>query len=71
MFPANHLTLGPQLVKALRARLVLEGSSLEKWAGENSVKRQNLCKALEGEWKGPKAQQLVQKAIAFIRDAGE
>ena len=55
-------------MKALRARLIHEGQSLEEWSKARGVWRQNLTKALLGEWKGPRAEELVSEAIAFIRE---
>lgn len=60
MFEVNT-TPSPELLKAVRAALVLRGTSLNRWATENSVKRQNLTKALTGSWTGPKATILVAK----------
>ncbi|TYB81473.1 hypothetical protein [Maritimibacter fusiformis] len=51
----------PELLKAVRAGLVLQGTSLSRWAEAHGVKRQNLTKALLGEWRGPKAQTLLEK----------
>lgn len=59
-------TTNPDTIKAIRANLILRGSSLLAWAKENDVKRQNLCKALAGEWKGPRAQAVVAKLLADL-----
>ena len=47
-------------IKEVRARLILRGSSLSDWSRKNGVQRQNLTKALSGDWKGPKAEALIQ-----------
>lgn len=59
-------TVGPGTLKAVRASLVLRGSSLSQWARKNGVKRQNVTKALLGEWQGPKAKALVRKIISDV-----
>lgn len=59
-----HNSPSPELLKAVRAGLVLQGSSLSQWARENGVKRQNLTKALLGSWSGPKAKALVNQVAA-------
>jgi len=64
-FTENN-TPGPAFLKAVWASLVLRGSSLSEWARENGVKRQNLTKALLGEWKGPKADALVRRIVRDV-----
>lgn len=61
-------TPGPQFLKTRRAKLVLEGLSLERWAEQKGVERQNLTKAILGEWTGPKANQIVAEAANYIVD---
>jgi lambda repressor-like predicted transcriptional regulator len=57
-------------LKAVRAQLILRDSSLSAWAQQNGVKRQNLRKALLGEWQGPKAAKLVERVFNdLLRDA--
>lgn len=51
------------LLQAVRAALVLRGSSLSAYAREIGVKRQNLRAALVGEWTGPKARALVRRVM--------
>jgi len=51
----------PELMRAVRAVLVLRGQSLGSWARANGVQRQNLCKAILGEWDGPKARDLIDR----------
>lgn len=53
----------PELLKAVRAGLIAQGSSLSRWADEHAVKRQNLTKAVIGQWTGPRASQLVQEVV--------
>ncbi len=50
-------------MKEVRAALILKDSNLSKWAAANGVKRQNVSKALLGEWIGPKAEALVLNII--------
>lgn len=56
-------TSSHELMKAVRAGLTIQGSSLSRWAAENAVKRQNLTKALLGEWTGPRASQLLEEVV--------
>lgn len=39
---------------------------MAEWSRQNGVKRQNLAKALTGEWRGPVARRFVKKAIETI-----
>lgn len=57
-----HLNTTPsrQLLKEVRAALIMRESSLSEFARELGIKRQNLTKALVGEWKGPTATELVE-----------
>lgn len=64
--PYEHLKPGPQSLKAVRGALICQGSSLSRWAEENGVKRQNLTKALLGQWNGPKGQAWFR---AVVEDA--
>ena len=59
---ANH-TPSTGLLKEVRAALVLRDSSLSAISAEFGVKRQNLTKALVGEWTGPKADKLVRAVV--------
>lgn len=66
----TNLTPSTDLLKAVRAQLILRDSSLSAWAEQNGVKRQNLRKALVGEWRGPKASKLVARVVNdLLRDA--
>ena len=67
--PAAYNTPGPELLKALRARLILENTSLTQWSAAKGIHRQNLTKALLGTWRGPTASKLVKDAIAAIEGA--
>lgn len=69
MFEANITPL-PELLKAVRAAMVLRGTSLHRWAAENDLKCQNLTKALTGSWSGPKATELVAKVRAKCFERG-
>lgn len=60
----SHTIPSPELLKAVRAGLIIKGSSLSAWAMKNGVKRQNLTKALLGEWKGKKAAELINKVTS-------
>lgn len=64
--PHEHLKPGPQTLKAIRGALVVQGSTLSRWADENGVKRQNLTKAILGEWNGPKGQAWFSAVIEDV-----
>jgi len=49
--------------KSVRAALLLRDESLSSWSAKNGCKRQNLTKALVGEWRGPRASALVRKVV--------
>lgn len=55
------------LLKAVKASLILSDSSLSDWSKKNGVQRQNLTKALCGDWTGPKADRLVAKITEELR----
>lgn len=54
------------LLKTVGVALILRGSSLSAWAKETGVRRQNLTKAITGEWQGPKARELVDHAVETL-----
>lgn len=45
----------------VRASLVQKGTSFSGWCRANGVQPPNAYKAMMGEWRGPKADALVQK----------
>lgn len=53
----------PALYAAARAGFVRQGASFNRWCQAHGVRRENARKALLGEWRGPKAQQLVADII--------
>ena len=67
MIDLSH-TPSPELLKAVRAALLLRGQSLTGWARANGVKRQNLCKALTGQWTGPGARTLVKQVRSDLKE---
>ncbi len=64
--PVDH-TPSPELLKAVRVRLIMRGTSLHAWASANGYRHQNVRKALIGDWRGPKAHALIK---AVIKDSG-
>ncbi|WP_165971727.1 hypothetical protein [Meridianimarinicoccus aquatilis] len=62
----EHLTPGPQTLKVVRGALVANGSTLSRWAKERGVKRQNLTKALLGEWNGPTGQAWFRAVVEDV-----
>lgn len=59
-------TPNPELLKRVRAALVLKGTSLNAFCRKNRLTRQNVSAALAGDWRGPKASALVQLVLAKI-----
>lgn len=66
----DNLSPSNELLKAVRAGFIMQGSSLHAWASSCGVRHQNLRKALVGEWSGPKAAALVAAATAAARLIG-
>lgn len=52
------------LLKAVRAGFVAQGTSLHAYCVAEGLKRQNVSAALSGKWRGPKAEALIQRAVA-------
>lgn len=67
----QHPTPSPELLKEVMGLLVMQGQTLSGWARMNGFAKQNVRKALIGEWVGPKAATLVQRVYceAKRRDA--
>lgn len=59
-------TPSPELLKEVRAHLVLKESSLNAFCREHGLTRQNVTSALRGDWRGPKATLLVDKVLDGI-----
>ena len=55
-----------ELLKAAKAALLLRDSSLSEFARSQGVARQNLCKALAGNWTGPRAASLVERTVETL-----
>lgn len=55
------------LYKRVRARLVLAGKTFNALASEHGIARQNARKALTGEWRGPRAREVVR---LLVQEAG-
>lgn len=53
-------------MKELRAALLMRGLTLSSWGQEIGVHRQNVSRALSGDWKGPKANRVVELAHAEV-----
>lgn len=62
-----HDTPSEELLKAVRAAFVMQGTSLHAWCSKQGVHRQNVSKALTGSWSGPKATALVQEVVKASR----
>lgn len=49
--------------RRVRAGLIAKGTSFTAWCEANGIKHQNARKALLGQWVGPKATQIVERAL--------
>ena len=58
-----EFTPGPDLLNAVKAGFVRQGSSYTQWCSANDVERTGARSALLGGWRGPKARKLVQRLI--------
>jgi len=67
----QHPTPSPELLKEVMGLLVMQGQTLSGWARKNGFAKQNVRKALIGDWAGPKAAALVERVYceAKRRDA--
>ena len=63
---ANNPTPSDQLLKEVRAALILKGFTLSSFCREHNLTRQNLSAALSGQWTGKKAGALVKHVVAII-----
>lgn len=53
----------------VRAGFVAQGSGLHAWCRQNGIDYHNARKALDGRWRGPKAEMLLQKIATAARVA--
>lgn len=60
-------TPSDELLKAVRARFVMRGTSLARFCREMGIHRQNASQALTGKWTGKKATALVER---IVRESG-
>lgn len=60
IMPDVNPTPSPQLLKEIRAGFVLQGRSFTGFCREHGLTRQNVAKALTGEWKGAKASRIIR-----------
>lgn len=63
----NHTTPSKALLKAVRADFIVKGTSLNAWCVDNGLRRQNVAKALTGDWRGPKATEVVELVVCAAR----
>lgn len=62
--PATQsLSLGRELVRAVRAGFVTRGTTYSAWCKKNKVNRSNCTQALTGAWDGPKARDLRSRVL--------
>ena len=56
-------TPSEELLKAVRAALLLKGLSFSAYCARRDLIRQNVAAALAGHWTGPKATRVVQEIL--------
>lgn len=61
-------TPSPELLKEVRAHLVLKGTSLNAVAVANKMHRQAVSEALQGTRKGPKSRALAERFLQIVRE---
>lgn len=57
----SHLMAGPQLYREVRAAFIRRGTTLASYCRDINVAKQHARASLLGEWRGPKASQLVER----------
>ena len=62
----EDLTPSEDLLKAVRAQLVLRGLSFAAYCREREITRQNAAAALVGKWNGRKAGELVELILSDL-----
>lgn len=65
---AHNPTPSDQLLKEVRAALILKGLTLSSYCQKHNLTRQNVSAALSGKWKGPKADYLVHRVVAAVQE---
>lgn len=60
MFDLVDTTPSGELLKIVRAALVMRGLSFSRYCVARGLVRQNAAAAISGRWTGPKATQLVE-----------
>ncbi len=63
MKDSSYYRPSEQLLKAVRANLVLRGLSFAAYCRKEGLTRQNARSALVGNWTGPKAQETVRQIV--------
>lgn len=58
------LEAGPELLRLVRAKFTLQGTSLNRYCHDHGYLRQSVEKALVGDWRGPMASRLRDRIIA-------
>lgn len=59
-------TPSAELLKRVRAALVLRGVSFSGYCAARGLTRQNAAAAICGKWKGPKATELVTSVLTDL-----
>ncbi len=60
-------TPGPDLLRAVRAGFVLQGTTFSTWCGDHDISRSNARQALIGSWDGPKGRELRDRIVKAAR----
>lgn len=65
---AHNPTPSDQLLKEVRAALILKGFTLSSFCQAHKLTRQNVSAALSGKWRGPKAEYLVKRVVTAVHE---
>lgn len=60
---------GPELLRQVRAGLILRGSNLSGWCEANNVSRQWVTDCLLGRRSGPAAAAVISRVTALCKEA--
>jgi gp16 family phage-associated protein len=60
-------TPSPELLKAVRAELILKGTSLKAFCEANGFVRQHVGQVISGKRTGPKATELVDSFLKALK----
>lgn len=58
------------MLMRVRGGLVALGTSLTAWSRERGYHHQNVRRALQGTWEGPRAREVREEILDYLRDRG-